>query len=220
MMPPRHDRPIAAIAPRRILAAAVLVLIFAPCATLAQENGALLHLARTQTVRVTTSAPDPSKWTAESAINGMTRVFKCKPHACADPITVSFTFQNGSPNPPSAKALEKFAAVDLPKTIRAAAAARSVMTDRVDMIETLSSTTATLKNYPSALNETKFTHARVSTFYLETGVIFVSPLIIRVESSSRNRNLARKSLAEFIETMQIVVKSAPGTPRPPKVQSL
>jgi hypothetical protein len=218
---PHHDDGTIGVAVQhRILAAAVFALIFAPCPSFAQGAGAPIHPVKTEMVRITTRAPEPDKWTATSTLNGTVRVFQCKAHACSDPITVSFTFHKGSVKPPSPKALERFATVDLPKTIRAAAAARSVMTDRVDMIETLSSTTATLKNYPSVLNETKFTHGRVSSVFLETGVIFVNPLVIRVESSSRNRKLARKSLVEFIETMQIVVKSGPAPSRPSKIQSL
>jgi hypothetical protein len=216
---PRHGAETAAGVWPAIVAAAVFAVTAAPRPASAQVPGAPIHLAKTETIRVTTSAPDPDKWTTKSTLNGTVRVFECKPHACSEPVLVSFTFDRGAVNPPNPKDLEKFATVDLPKTIRAAAAARSVMTDQVNMIETLSSTTATLKNYPAALNETKFTHGRTSSLFLETGVIFASPLIVRVESTSANRALARQSLVDFIETMRII-RSEPQKPQPRGSQSL
>jgi hypothetical protein len=117
---------------------------------------------------------------------------------------VTFTFRKGPFKRPDAKALQKFATVELPKAIRAGAVARTVMTGVVERIETLSSKAATLKNYPAALNETKFTRNGVKSAFLDTGVIFAGPLIIRVESASSNRGLAHKLLNDFIDVMRIV----------------
>ena len=61
---------------------------------------------------------------------------------------------------PDPKALEKFAKDDLPKSIRAAGAAREVMSDGTDKIETLASETATLKGYPSVVNESKISRGK------------------------------------------------------------
>ncbi len=224
MTPHWHAGAVAAALAHPFRAAAVLVSIFTPGTASAQIDRALLNAAQT-TVQITTHAAEPDKWDSTSSLNGTVRVFKCKPQVCRDPIAVSFTFLNGSVTPPDPKALKKFADVELPKTIRAAAAARSVMSGVVEQIDTLSSTTATLKGHPSALNETRFTRGRVKSVYLETGIIFANPLVIRVESRSVNRKLAQKSLTEFIENMRIVMKRGPkvpqpGSPRPPKTQDL
>ena len=173
---------------------------------------------------ITTRAPDPTKWTARSAADGTGRIFRCKPRACPAPETVTFTFRKGPFRHPDAKALQKFATVQLPKTIRAAAVARTVMTGVVERIETLSSKAATLKNYPAAVNETKFTRRGIKSAFLDTGIIFAGPILIRVESASSNRGLAHKSLRDFIDAMQIVEIPLPPPgrpfPQPPKTQSL
>ena len=134
----------------------------------------------------------PSKWLSGTATNGTVRAFKCKPEACSDPTTVVFTFQKGSFTPPSPAALEKFATVDLPKSIRAAAAARAVMSGVVERIETLASAPTVLQDYPSVVNETKFTRDGTSSVYVDTGIIFAGPIIIKVESRSPSRELAQK----------------------------
>jgi hypothetical protein len=135
-----------------------------------------------------------------------------------------FIFQKGSMTPPTPEWLEKYATVELPKSIRAAAAAQAVMSNQSEKVETLQSQTATLKNYPSALNETRLTRG-TATFYAEIAIIFAGPIIIRVESKSASRDLAKNSLQGFIQEMQIVETQGlpPGTPappRPPKTQSL
>jgi hypothetical protein len=98
--------------------------------------------------------------------------------------------------------LEKFAKEDLPKSIRAAGAARAVLSDGTEKIETLASNTATLKGYPSVLNESKFSRGK-SEAYVQTAIIFAGPVMIRVQSSSPDRSLSQKALNEFIDVMQI-----------------
>jgi hypothetical protein len=174
-------------------------------------------------VMIATRAPDPTKWNMSPAPDGTGRIFKCKAEACPAPETVSFIFRKIPFKRPDPKALKKFATVELPKAIRAAALARTVMTGVVERIETLSSKAATLKNYPSALNETKFTRNGVISIFLNTAVIFAGPLMIRIESTSSNRSVANKSLDDFIHTMQIVEMPLPPPRRTipqPKTQSL
>ena len=133
--------------------------------------------------------------------------------------------------PPSPEALEKFATVDLPKSIRAATAAQAVMTNQAEHIETLFSKPITLKNYPSALNETKIARGLASV-YVEIAIIFASPIIIRVEievtesrpgekfaarvhpgnADRRNRGSAAGHAGAF--------KAAPAQDRKPVTQSL
>ena len=115
-------------------------------------------------VRVGTRAP-PGDWDVQIAPNRSQRVYKCKPLACPDAETVSFTFSKSPTAKPNPKALEKYAAVDLPKTMRALAAARTVMQDVPQQIETLSSKAATVKGYPAVVNETKFTYGKTVNYY-------------------------------------------------------
>jgi len=161
-------------------------------------------------VRVTTKAPEPDKWDAQKNAAGTQRIFKCKPLACSDPQTVAFTFSKSPTRHPDPKALEKFAKEDLPKSIRAAGAAREVLSDGTEKIETLASQTATLKSYPSVVNESKFSRGKSET-YVQTAIIFAGPLMIRVQSSSPDRELSKKALNEFIDVMQI----EEGPPLPP-----
>ena len=179
---------------------------------------------KTVSVRITTRAPDPTKWNTAKSKDGARRIYVCKPLACSTPETVMFTFQKGSLKQPSPELLEKFATVELPKSIRAAAAAEAVMANHSEQVDTLFSKTATLKNYPSALNETKLTRG-LTTFYVEIAIIFAGPVIVRVESKSESRDLAKNSLEGFIQELQIVeaegpAPGAPSLPRPPKSENL
>jgi hypothetical protein len=161
-------------------------------------------------IRVTTKAPEPDKWEAQSLNSGTRRIFKCKPLACSDPQSVVFVFGKSPTRHPDPKALERFAKEELPKSIRAASAAREVMSDGTEKAETLASDTATLKDYPSVINETKLSRNKSET-YIDTAIIFAGALMIRVQSSSINRELAKKALAEFLDVMRI----EEGPPAPP-----
>jgi hypothetical protein len=162
-------------------------------------------------VRVGTRAP-PGDWDVQIAPNRAQRVYKCKPLACAEAETVSFTFSKSPTAKPNPKALEKYAAVDLPKTMRALAAAGAVMQDVSQQIETLSSKTATVKGYPAVVNETKFTYGKTVNYYQIT-IIFAGPVMIRMHSWSPDRELSKKTSDEFLELMQITE----GPPLQPRV---
>jgi hypothetical protein len=161
-------------------------------------------------MRVTTKAPEPDKWEALSLNNGTRRIFKCKPLACPDPQSVIFIFSKSPTRHPDPKALERFAKEELPKSIRAASAAREVMSNGEEKAETLASDIATLKSYPSVINETKLSRNKSDT-YVQTAIIFAGALMVRIQSSSPNRDLAKKALAEFLDVMRI----EEGPPAPP-----
>jgi hypothetical protein len=166
-------------------------------------------------VRVTTRAPEPDKWDAQRSANGLQRVFKCKVLACSDPETVSFTFLKSPTRHPDPQALEKFAKIDLPKSIRAVDAQREILTDGAEKIETLNSKTATLKGYPAVVNESKVSRDKKAVF-LNMAIIFAGPAMIRVQSVSESRDLAQKSLNQFVEAMRIEEGPPlqPGSPVP------
>jgi hypothetical protein len=153
-------------------------------------------------VRITTRVPDTDKWEAQRLANATQRLFKCKPLACADAETVTMVFSRSPTRHPDPHALDKLAKVDLPKSIRAADAAREILTDGAEKIDTLTSKTTTMKSYPAVVNESKFTNSKKS-IYINTALIFAGPVLIRVQSISPNRDLAQKSLGEFVEVMKV-----------------
>ncbi len=198
---------------KTLVATVLCALVLAPSPLLAQTDHDGAKPVKPGSIRVTTRAPEPEKWNAQRSSNGTKRVFQCKPLACAASQTVSFVFsknQTGTPNP---EALEKFAKIDLPKSIRAAGAAREIMSDGAEKIETLASKTATLKGYPAVVNETKITRSQGSSF-VQIAIIFAGPVMIRIQSSSPNQQLAQKTLDQFVEVMQI--EEGPPAPPPAK----
>lgn len=167
-------------------------------------------------VRITTKAPEPDKWDGQRSANGMVRVFKCKPLACPDAATVTITFLKSPTRHPDPQALEKFAKIELPKSMRALDAAREILTDGAEKIETMTSKTATLKGYPAVVGETKFSRGKSAT-YLDSAIVFAGPIMIRVFSTSPNRDWAKKTLDQFVEVMNIEEGPSlpPGTETPP-----
>jgi hypothetical protein len=199
---------------RHIVATALCVVLFVPAAALAQSSGGEASKPlKPGGVRVTTRAPDDDKWDGQKSANGLQRVFKCKPLACADAEIITISFSKSPTRHPDPEALEKLAKTDLPKSIHAADAAREVMADGDAKLETLSSKTATLKGYPAVTNETKLSQGKVFV-YLDTAIIFAGPVMIRMQSVSKNRVLAQKSLSEFVEAMKIE-EGPPGSPSLP-----
>jgi hypothetical protein len=167
-------------------------------------------------VRITTKAPEPDKWDGQRSANGMVRVFKCKPLACPDAATVTITFLKSPTRHPDPQALEKFAKVELPKSMRALDAAREILSDGAEKIETVSSKTATLKGYPAVVSETKFSKGKTAT-YLDSAIVFAGPVMIHVFSTSQNRDWAKKTLDQFVEVRNIeeCPPLPPGTKTPP-----
>ncbi len=160
-------------------------------------------------VRVTTRAPDPGKWDQVPVPPGSPRTFNCKPLACSDATRVVVTMLRSPTRDPDPKALEKFAKVDLPKAIRAQSAAQDVLSDGANKMETITSATARLKDHPAVLNETRFTAGKKIVF-INTAIIFVGPIMLKFAAMSPNRELAQKSLAEFIAAADI--KEGPPLP--------
>jgi hypothetical protein len=156
-------------------------------------------------MRITTAAPEPDKWDGQKSADGMKRLFQCKPVACSDSETVAIGFSKSPTRHPDPQALDQLAKVDLPKSIQAAHAANAAHqapANGADNVDTLSSKPAVLKAYPAVINESKFTRAELVT-YVDTALIFAGPVMIRVESASQNRDLAQKSLNDFVEVMKI-----------------
>ena len=162
-----------------MLAIAVAALVLASGSSIAQTGPAApAKPLGPGGIRVTTRVPEPDNWIEQKNANGTQRVYKCKPLACPDQETVSFIFSKSPTRNPNPEALEKFAKVDLPKSIRAAAAAREVLTDGTEKIETLVSANGDVKGYPSVVNESKLTRGEALS-YIHTAIIFAGPLMIR-----------------------------------------
>jgi hypothetical protein len=165
-------------------------------------------------VRVFTRAPEPGKWNAQTLNNGAKRIFRCKPLGCSSPQSIIFTFSKSPTRKPDPTALEKYAKVDFPKSLRAAIAALEVMTDKNVKIETLVAKTGTLKGYPAVINQSRLRGGK-TTNYIDTTILFAGPLMIRIESVSPNHDLAQQSLREFIEVMVITEGPPMQPPSPP-----
>jgi hypothetical protein len=157
---------------------------------------------RPGSVRITTRPPDQDRWDSQKSANGAQRIFKCKPLACPDAETLTISFAKSPTRHPDPQALDKLAKVDLPKSIRAADAAREVLSDGDAKVDTLTSKTTTMKAYPAVVNESRFSQAKTAV-YVNTALIFAGPVMIRMQSMSRNRDLAQKTLNEFVEVMKI-----------------
>jgi hypothetical protein len=59
-----------------------------------------------------------------------------------------------------------------------------------------------LKIYPAVVNESRFTQAK-AVVYINTALIFAGSVMIRIQSASQNRDLAQKTLNEFVDIMKI-----------------
>jgi len=155
--------------------------------------------------------PEPGKWNVSRDPKRARTVYNCKALACPDVIRVTITASRSPTRKPDPQALEKLAKVDLPKATRAANAAREIMSDGAETIETLLSETASFHGYPAVVNETKYARG-TKTVYKGITIIFAGPAMIRVEAVSPDQALAQKSLWEFIRGMEF----REGTPAPGK----
>jgi hypothetical protein len=173
-------------------------------------------------IRITTRNPDPGKWNVAPAqpttVPGINRTFICKPLACADSARVIISTSRSPTRNPDPQALEKLAKVDLPKAVRAQNAAQDVLSDGANKIETLSSKATRLKNYPAVVNETKFSTGK-RTVFTETAIVFAGPSMLKFISLSPNREVAQKSLDEFVASVDIKEGPPPpsAAPKPPDV---
>jgi hypothetical protein len=181
-------------------------------------------------VRITLHNPDAGKWNVAPAqpttVPGINRTFNCKPLACADSARVTITTSRSPTRNPDPQALEKLAKVDLPKAVRAQNAAQDVLSDGANKIETLTSKTTRMKNYPAVVNETKFSAGK-RTIFTDTAMVFAGPTMLKIISLSPNREVAQKSLDEFVASVDIKEGPPPqssSTPKPsdavPKEQRL
>lgn len=145
--------------------------------------------------------PEPDKWVAKRDGNNPRTHYDCKPLACADKVRVTISAGKSPTRNPDPQALEKLAKVDLPKAARAAHAAREIMSDGAESIETVRSETTKLHGYPAVVNETKYSKPSATTFR-GTVIIFAGPAMIRVEATSPSQALVKKSLDDFIRVME------------------
>lgn len=197
-----------------IVAAALGVGLFAVPAVAQMAGDDATKPLKPGGVRITTKGPEPDKWDSQRSPNGMVRVFKCKPLACPDTASVTIAFLKSPTRHPDPQALEKFAKVELPKSMRALDAAREILSDGNEKVETVSSKTATLKGYPAVVSENKMSKGKTAT-YVDMDIVFAGPVMIRVISVSQNRDFAKKTLDEFVEAMRI----EEGPPLPPAAET-
>jgi hypothetical protein len=176
----------------------------------AQPPGADQSPLKPGSVRVTTRAPEPEKWLTQNDVKNKRRLFRCKPLACADKVAVLIAVSNSPTRHPNPQALEKFAKIDLPKSIRAGNAAREIMSDGTDKVETLVSETANLKGYPAVSNETKYIRGSTAVYAI-TAIIFAGPVMVNVRATSPDLAVAQQYLKAFLDATDI----KEGPPLPP-----
>jgi hypothetical protein len=168
--------------------------------------------AKPGTFQLRAKAPEPDKWNARRDGKEARTVYDCKPLACADQIRVIISAGRSPTRNPDPQALEKLAKVDLPKAALAANAAREIMSDGAEKVETITSETTEFHGYPSVLNETKYSRSN-SAVYKGTAIIFAGPAMIRVEATSPDQALMKKTLSDFIRVMEF--EQGPRAPKKP-----
>jgi hypothetical protein len=164
------------------------------------------------TFQLRAKAPEPGKWDVKRDEKAARTIYDCKPLACPDRIRVVITAARSPTRNPDPKALEKLAQVDLPKAARAANAAREIMSDGAEKVETLLSETTQFHGYPGVINETKYSRPGADVFK-STALIFAGPALIRVEATSPDQALVKKTLADFIALMEFD-ENAPSPKKP------
>lgn len=142
---------------------------------------------------------------------------QCKPLACAAESVVRYTTAPTPARRPNQQALEKFAAVEIPKRFEAMNAATSIMSDGKRKVEMLASAVSKYLGYSAVLSEarvsTEATNA-TKTVFITTAYIFAGPVLLSVQSISPDRTVAMDSLNTFINAMT-VEEGPPGpAPRP------
>jgi hypothetical protein len=164
------------------------------------------------TFRLNLRPPEPTKWTVQRDTKSAKTLYTCKPLACPDSLRVSISASRSPTRNPDPQALEKLATVDLPKAARAASAAREIISDGAEKIDTIVSETATYHGYPAVTNLTKYSRAS-ATVFKGTTLIFSGPAMIRVEVTSPNENLVKQTANAFIEGMKF--EEGPPAPKKP-----
>jgi hypothetical protein len=175
-------------------------LTLAPLAAHAQSNEGSERL-KPGTFRLKIRPPEPAKWNVQRDAKAARTHYTCKPLACADHLRVSVSASRSPTRTPNKEALEKLATVDLPKAARAANAAREIISDGAEKVETVVSETASYHGYPAVNNLTKYSRAS-SVVFKGTALIFAGPAMIRIEATSPVEALVKETMEAFIAGMQ------------------
>jgi hypothetical protein len=201
---------------RSIFSAACLVaLTFAPLALADPASAQSPESAeplKPGTFRLKVRPPEPAKWNVQRDGKTARTHYTCKPLACPDNLRVTVSATRSPTRTPNQEALEKLATVDLPKAARAANAAREIISDGAEKVETVVSETANYHGYPAVNNLTKYSKAD-SVVFRGTALIFAGPAMIRVEVTSPVEGLVKESMAGFIAGMQF--EEGPAAPKKP-----
>src|SRR5688572_9075783 len=91
-------------------------------------------------------------------------------------------------------------------------AARELLSAACEQVETLVSETTKFHGYPAVINETKYSRPGADVFR-STALIFAGPALIRVEATSPDQALVKKTLADFIALMEFT-ENAPAPKKP------
>lgn len=218
----RHDMSIRALAASLALLGALALPATAqqapdPAAPPAAKQSAEPKKPATGDIQITTRAPDADKWTGRTDATTGNRIFVCKPLACPDDARVSIVNRRSPTRDPDPKALEKYAKTDFPKNLQTGSSGVDNLGNPRNF-ETLLAETRTIKGFPGVANETKVTTGDKIT-YLSVAIIFAGPVMIQINAVSPDRELSQKTLAQFVELMEIkdadVSSTAPKVTLPP-----
>jgi hypothetical protein len=164
------------------------------------------------TFRLKVRPPEPTKWTVQRDAKAARTLYICKALACPDTLRVSVSAARSPTRNPNPEALQKLATVDLPKAARAANAAREIISDGAEKVETIVSETASYHGYPAVNNLTKYSKAN-SVVFKGTALIFAGPAMIRIEATSPLEALVKETMESFIAGMQF--EEGPPAPKKP-----
>lgn len=167
---------------------------------------------RPGTFRLNVRPPEPAKWNVQRDGKTARTIYTCKPLACPDALRISIAVQRSPTRNPDPQALEKLATVDLPKAARAASAAREIISDGAERIETVASETASYHGYPAVRNMTRYSRAS-STVYKGTTLIFARPAMVKIEATSPLEALVKQTTEAFISGMKF--EEGPSAPKKP-----
>jgi len=196
----------------RLTLGVVLLALMNAAPAVAQAPGPQGTPAKRGTFSLNVKVPEPSKWNVQRDAKAARSIYTCKPLACPDSLRVSVRVERSPTRNPNPQALEKLATVDLPKAARAASAAREIISDGAEKIETIVSETASFHGYPAVTNMTKYSKAN-STVFRGTTLIFAGPAMIRVETTSPSEALAKETAEAFIAGMKF--EERPPEPKKP-----
>jgi hypothetical protein len=149
--------------------------------------------------------PNPQKWNNPVQPSGPrtanTRVYVCKPLACAGAAAVGILTGASPTRHPDRAALEKAAKL-LPTQAKAQDMMMEAASEGDERQMSLSSKVTEARGYPAIVAEVKRT-TRGKARYIMRGDLFIGTMLVKVISISTTREEAKRNFDEFVNVMDI-----------------